>query len=117
MLRRGALGIVAAVCLAACPTSRANNAGEASVDTGIGDVPADEDVGDGMDSEDVRGGDVHDESDAGIAPPDVGIRMVFTFTSASFNGSAGGMSLRANMVWHGNLRGDAGGIQFKGDFR
>jgi hypothetical protein len=93
MLKRGALWIAAAVCLTACPSSRANNAG------------------------DVSDGSVRDVGDGGIAPPDVGIRMEFTFTSASFNGSAGGMSLRANMVWHGNLRGDAGGIQFEGDFR
>lgn len=125
----------AVVCLLGCPSTTANTPGEAGVDrvavqdTGGGEdrVTAGDDVldggtrdatlgndgGDGGVGDGGRDGGSGDAGDAGA--PD--ITMTFEFSSVALNGSAGGISMRANMTWHGNLRGSAGGITFEGEIR
>ncbi len=49
-------------------------------------------------------------------PPDV--QMTFEFTSVSLvSPSTSGIQMRANMTWHGMMRGSAGGITFEGAIR
>lgn len=60
-------------------------------------------------------------TDAG--PPDAGPRdagppvMRFEFVSGTPSGTAGGVSMRSVMVWHGRHRGSAGGINYEGWFQ
>lgn len=123
----------AVLCLAGCPSTTANTPAEAGVDRPtVQDTGSASDVLDaGADdtsvdtgATDAGGGDITDaasvdggdggSTDAGGAPD---VTMTFEFSSVGLYGSAGGVSMRANMTWHGNLRGSAGGITFEGEIR
>lgn len=106
VMRRALLCGGLLMCLSGCPSTAANPSGDASADVSASDGPASDGAADGS-----------TPGDGGDASVPTDIQMTFEFSSVALNGSAGGISMRANMTWHGNLRGSAGGITFQGEIR
>ncbi len=138
-MRRAMRLMLVGAMLAGCPSTTRNqpapdrDAGDERVaDVGGTDAAGDADAGDADASDamvDVSDGasDVADASevgdagdagvagDAGDAP---GVQMTIEFSSAGLSGPmTGGVQMRANITWHGALRGDAGGVSFEGEIR
>ena len=123
-MRRGVWGALMLALLAGCPSTTANQPGrgdaggdaKASADAGDAASDAASDAGDGVgdggtDASADGGGD--GGGDAGVD-----VQMTIEFSSAALVGSAGAVSMRANMTWHGALRGRTdGGITFEGEIR
>lgn len=57
-----------------------------------------------------------DAPDAGSVEPGP-LTMRFEFVSSAPTGEAGGVSMRSVVVWHGSLRGSAGGLSYEGWFQ
>ncbi len=110
-------------------TSDAADAGRADVGGDTGEAPTDAgaDVPVAMDVGTVDTGTVDigtvDTGTVDVGTPDAGPRdagpavMRFEFVSGTPRGSAGGVSMRSVMVWHGRHRGSAGGINYEGWFQ
>lgn len=133
-MRRAMRLMLVGAMLAGCPSTTRNqpapdrDAGDERVaDVGGADAAGDADAGDAAadvsdgasdvaDASEVGdAGDVGDASDAGDAP---GVQMTIEFSSAGLSGPmTGGVQMRANITWHGALRGDAGGVSFEGEIR
>lgn len=96
-------------CLSGCPSTTANQPGDARVDVSTGDASG----ADGA-SDDSGQGDASGDANADASVP-TDVRMTIEFSSVALNGSSGGITMRANMTWHGNLNGSAGGITFRGE--
>jgi len=57
-----------------------------------------------------------DAPDAGSVVPGP-LTMQFEFVSSAPTGETGGISMRSVVVWHGSLRGSAGGLSYEGWFQ
>lgn len=133
-MRRAMRLMLVGAMLAGCPSTTRNQPApdrdvgdERVADVGGADAAGDADAGDAAadvsdgasdvaDASEVGdAGDVGDASDAGDAP---GVQMTIEFSSAGLSGPmTGGVQMRANITWHGALRGDAGGVSFEGEIR
>ncbi len=131
-MRRGAWGALLLALLAGCPSTTANTpgrgdagGGDAKVSADAGDAASDaaSDVGDavveaGVDASADADADAGDGGGDGGGDAGVDVTMTIEFSSAALVGDAGAVSMRANMTWHGTLRGRTdGGITFEGEIR
>ncbi|MFO0608300.1 MAG: hypothetical protein U0324_34355 [Polyangiales bacterium] len=132
-MRRGAWGALMLALLAGCPSTTANTpgrgdagGGDAKVSPDASDAASDavSDVGDAAveasadASTDADAGADADAGGDGGGDAGVDVTMTIEFSSAALVGDAGAVSMRANMTWHGTLRGRTdGGITFEGEIR
>lgn len=95
------MGMALMAVLSACPSREANPAGTFQ-DAGA-------EAGDAADSDVTDARVVVDVSED--------LSLTCTFTAGGIRGANGGVSVQANIQWHGNLRGNNAGITFEGAFR
>lgn len=124
-MRRAMRLMLVGAMLAGCPSTTRNqpapdrDAGdEHAADVGGADVAGDADAGDAAADVSDGASDVADASEVGDAGDAPGVQMTIEFSSAGLSGPmTGGVQMRANITWHGALRGDAGGVSFEGEIR